>query len=54
VLVGARLALYLAGMAQAPGPSLPDFTFVRPDGTAFSLSSVSVRAVVLIFLRHLG
>jgi hypothetical protein len=31
-----------------------DLCFLRPDGTPLRLSDLGDRAVVLIFLRHLG
>jgi hypothetical protein len=41
-------------MAPARGQALPDFTFLRPDETPLRLSELDARAVVLLFLRHLG
>jgi peroxiredoxin len=41
-------------MALAIGDALPDFTFLRPDGSELHLSEVPTRPLVLIFLRHLA
>jgi peroxiredoxin len=41
-------------MALSVGDVVPDFTFLRPDGTAWRLSEMTARPLVLIFLRHLA
>jgi hypothetical protein len=33
---------------------VPDFTFLRPDGTFVRLYDFRARALVLVFLRHLA
>jgi len=34
--------------------TVPDFTFLRSDGSSVALSAFSAKPLVLIFLRHLG
>jgi hypothetical protein len=34
--------------------AVADFSFLRPGGPPLRLSDLGARAVVLIFLRHLG
>ncbi len=41
-------------MALKIGDVVPDLTFQRPDGSAFRLSEVTARPLLLIFLRHLA
>jgi hypothetical protein len=36
------------------GDVLPDFVFLRPDGSPLPLSDVPGRPLLLIFLRHLA
>lgn len=36
------------------GDPVDDFTFQRGDGNSIALSSFSAKALILIFLRHLG
>ncbi len=40
-------------MALTVGDPVPDFTFVRPDGSPWRLTEMP-KPLVLIFLRHLG
>jgi len=40
-------------MALAIGDAVPDFAFLRPDGTPWRLAEMT-RPLVLIFLRHLA
>jgi hypothetical protein len=37
-----------------PGAVVDDFMFLRPDGTAVTLSGFRGRPLLLIFLRHLA
>jgi hypothetical protein len=53
-LAAAEHHRYSGGMGQRSEAPVEDFTFLRPDGTVLHLSGVTARAVVLIFLRHLG
>ena len=41
-------------MTLAVGDAVPDFTFLRPDGSPWPLSAMTTRPLVLIFLRHLA
>ena len=41
-------------MTLAVGDVVPDFTFLRADGTPWRLSKMTTRPLLLIFLRHLG
>jgi peroxiredoxin len=36
------------------GDTVSDFTFLRSDGSSVALSAFSAKAIVMIFLRHLG
>ena len=40
---------------MAPGDTVPDLTFLRPDGTPVALSALlTSEFLVLVFLRHLA
>jgi peroxiredoxin len=41
-------------MALKIGDAVPDFTFLRPDGSPLRLNEVATRPLLLIFLRHLA
>ncbi len=41
-------------MALKIGDVVPDFTFLRPDGSPLCLAEVTARPLLLIFLRHLA
>ena len=41
-------------MSLSVGDAVPEFTFLRPDGSALRLAEVAARPLVLIFLRHLA
>jgi hypothetical protein len=41
-------------MAIQLGEVVEDLVLVRPEGTAVRLSEFPARALVMIFLRHLG
>ncbi len=41
-------------MALRVGDPVPDFTFLRPDGTPLRLAEIEARPLLLIFLRHLA
>jgi hypothetical protein len=41
-------------MSASPAPRVADFTFQLPDGTPLRLSALGAKALVLVFLRHLG
>ncbi len=41
-------------MALTVGDTVPDFKFLRADGSSWRLSEVTTRPLLLIFLRHLG
>ncbi len=41
-------------MALRLGDAVPDFTFLRPDGTPLRLAEIAARPLLLVFLRHLA
>jgi peroxiredoxin len=41
-------------LALEVGDTVPDFTFLRPDGSPLRLAEVPGRPLLLIFLRHLA